>query len=77
MDMTMDSIRVPAAVIRVAMMMMSTTPGMRIWQKNFCIHYGLLCQQLNMTIPGCPTGPARDLVLDECDMPFLFGDTTK
>jgi hypothetical protein len=33
MDMTMDSIRVPAAVIRVAMMMMSTTPGMRIWQK--------------------------------------------
>jgi hypothetical protein len=30
--------------------------------KNLCIQSGLLCQQLNMTRPGCPTGPTYDLL---------------
>ena len=46
--------------------------------KNLCIEYGILCHG-NMTRPGCPTGPAFDLVLDECDLnlPFSFGNETR
>jgi hypothetical protein len=48
-------------------------------RKNFCTDYGIfgmLCHG-NMTKPGCPTGPARDLLFrPECEIPFLPGNVT-
>jgi hypothetical protein len=48
-------------------------------RKNFCTDYGMfgtLCHG-NMTKPGCPTGPARDLLFrPECELPFFQRNVT-